>query len=90
MLETTGIKKQQCQQMLHMRKGTRMDVGDKVWLSFPAQRLHVSHKHGEPVNEGPFDIVEKVDYETFKVLLGDSICTIFPLCDLVPCFEDHT
>ena len=59
-----------------------------MWLSLAAQRLHVNHKNGEPMDEGPFEIVEKIGYETFKVLLGDGICATFPSCDLVPCFED--
>ena len=49
---------------------------------------HKNHKDGEPMDEGPFEIVEKVGYETFKVLLGNGICATFPSCNLVPCFPD--
>lgn len=64
-----NTKQERREQVLHMPKGILLDVGDKVWLTILAQKLHVSHTHGEPVDEGPLDIVEKVLYETVKVLV---------------------
>ncbi|XP_010678245.1 uncharacterized protein LOC104893810 [Beta vulgaris subsp. vulgaris] len=87
-LKTAQNKKEGRQQLLQLRQGSKMDLGDKVWLSLSAQKLHVNHKDGEPMDEGPFEIVDKVGYETFKVLLGNGICATFPSCDLVPCFPD--
>lgn len=89
-LETAATKGERRDHVLQMRKGTTFDVGDKVWLSLSTQKLHVSHKHAEPLDEGSFDIVERIGYETYKVLLGDGVCATFPSYNLVPCFADQT
>uniref|UniRef100_A0A803MN30 Uncharacterized protein n=1 Tax=Chenopodium quinoa TaxID=63459 RepID=A0A803MN30_CHEQI len=53
-LDTTTTMKDRHNQVLQLRKGTTLDVGDRVWLSLTAQRLHENHKDGEPMDEGPF------------------------------------
>ncbi|XP_021727437.1 uncharacterized protein LOC110694575 [Chenopodium quinoa] len=89
-LDCSNDKRERRDKLLQMRKGTNLQEGSKVWLSLNAQRMHIDHKNGEPMDEGPFDIVEKVGYETFKVLLGNGVCATLPSSDLVPCFEDET
>uniref|UniRef100_A0A803MK46 CCHC-type domain-containing protein n=1 Tax=Chenopodium quinoa TaxID=63459 RepID=A0A803MK46_CHEQI len=58
-LDCSKDKRERRDKMLHMRKGTNLQEGSKVWLSLDAQRLHIDHKNGEPMDEGPFDIAEK-------------------------------
>uniref|UniRef100_A0A803MAX1 Gag-pol polyprotein n=1 Tax=Chenopodium quinoa TaxID=63459 RepID=A0A803MAX1_CHEQI len=74
-LDTTTTKKDRRYQVLQLRKGTTLDVGDRVWLSLTAQRLHVNHKDGEPMDEGPFQIIDKVRcwVLVFRVVSGWGI-----------------
>lgn len=57
-----------------MRREHSLDEEDYVWLSLAAQKLHINHKHGKPMDEEPFKIVKKIGYETYKVLRNQGIC----------------
>ncbi|KAL2934119.1 Nostrin [Bienertia sinuspersici] len=70
LLDCASSKKERRLKALQIQKGSSFNKGDRVWLSFNAQKLHVDHKYDEPMDEGPFEIVDKVGYETFKVMLG--------------------
>uniref|UniRef100_A0A803MTH1 Uncharacterized protein n=1 Tax=Chenopodium quinoa TaxID=63459 RepID=A0A803MTH1_CHEQI len=86
-LDTTTTKKDRRNQVLQLRKGTTLDVGDRVWLSLTAQRLHVNHKDGEPMDEGsiplPGPIVPSNDLLPSQVESPLPIIPI-PLPPIVP------
>ena len=60
-------KKERRAKLLHLRQGPHTGEGGYVWLSLSAQTLHLDHKIDEPMDEGPFKIVEKLGYATYKV-----------------------
>lgn len=65
------------------------DVGDYVWLSLDAQKLHHKLQGKEnDIEEGPFKVVHRENYDTFQILLGKGVCASFKQEDLVPCFDN--
>lgn len=78
-------KKERREQILQLRKESELEVGDRVWLTLHAQMKQYNAKHGEPLDEGPFEVVELLDYGQYKVDLGDGICATLGAGDLVPC-----
>ncbi|XP_057252335.1 uncharacterized protein LOC125499577 [Beta vulgaris subsp. vulgaris] len=88
MLETASTKKARRASVLHLRQDSRLSEGDYVWLSLSAQKLHIDHKNDEPMDEGPFKVVKKLGFDTYKVQLGRGICATLGGVDLVPCLED--
>ncbi|KMS95930.1 hypothetical protein BVRB_003660 [Beta vulgaris subsp. vulgaris] len=69
MLETASTKKERSASVLHLRQDSRLSEGDYVWLSLSAQKLHIDHKNDEPMDEGPFKVVKKLGFDTYKNLL---------------------
>lgn len=86
-LEVASSKKERRAKLLHLRHTSGFVEGDYVWLSLAAQKLHINHKDGEPMDEGPFKVVNKLGYDTYKVLLGHGICATLQSSDLVPCLD---
>lgn len=63
------------------------NLGDYVWLSLSVQKLHNNAKgKSKPIEEVPFKIVHRDNYDTLQVMLGGGVC--FPWCetanDLIP------
>lgn len=87
MLESARNKMERHAHSLQMHRGTHLAKDDRFWLSITAQKLHVNHKYDEPLDEGSFEIIKKIGYETFKVLLGKGICATLTSANLVPCFK---
>lgn len=86
-LEGPTTKREMRNSLLHIRHAASLDVGDYVWLSLAPQKLHINHKHDEPMDEGPFEVVHKLGYETYKVQLGNGICDTLGAKDLVSFFD---
>lgn len=74
LLDVPSTKKEWREKLLHMHHVPSLQDGDHVWLTVSAQKLHVHHKYGAPVDDGPFKVVKKLRYETYKVILGNGIC----------------
>ncbi|KAL2904146.1 Serine/threonine-protein phosphatase 6 regulatory subunit 3, partial [Bienertia sinuspersici] len=59
------------QRVLQITQKPPFDIGDYVWLTLDKQKLHEKlHGKEENMDEGPFKVVHRVDYDTFQVLLG--------------------
>ena len=52
-LEVPTTKRERRNNLLHSRHAPSLDVGDYVCLSLAEQKLHINHKHDEPMDEGP-------------------------------------
>ncbi|KAL2925688.1 Maintenance of telomere capping protein 6, partial [Bienertia sinuspersici] len=77
------------QRVLQITQKPPFDIGDYVWLTLDKKKLHEKlHGKEENMDEGPFKVVHRVDYDTFQVLLGRGVCASFKQCDLIPCFNN--
>lgn len=59
-LKCLEIRKKRPAKLLHIRRAPTLDVGDFVWLSLAAKKLHINHKNGEPIDERPFKVLKKL------------------------------
>ena len=74
-----------------MTRKPPFDIGDYVFLSLSAQKFHNNNKgKDEPIEEGPFEIVHRENYDTFQVMLGKGVIASLAASDLVPCFDYGT
>lgn len=84
-------KKERRANMLSLRNQHPFEIGEYVFLSLNAQKIfNNSRGKNEPLEEGPFKIVHRENYDTFQVLLGAGICATMRASDLVPCLPNET
>lgn len=84
-------KEKKKEHLLQMTRKPPFDIGDYVFLSLSAQKFHNNNKgKDEPIEEGPFEIVHRENYDTFQVMLGKGVIASLAASDLVPCFDYGT